>query len=218
MKFELRDLFMARLRDSLLTLPLVLMVVFSVLLIVFSHDRIKTAQVSFAAARGERNEFDGKLRQARREEDEIRQKAVLFKRLQERGVIGEEQRLEWVELLKEIRDQRRLLEIRYEFSPQRALHGAPHTLDGAQTETFGLYASTMKLQVRLLHEEDLIRLLDDLRRQARALIQIKRCDLSRLPRTNADSVNSALQGHLQADCLIDWITLREVGKNQENTK
>jgi hypothetical protein len=221
MKLELRDLFRTRLRDSLLTLPLVLMVAFSALLIVFSHDRIKTVQASFAAARGERNEFDGKLRQARSEEDEIRQKAVLFKRLQERGVIGEEQRLEWVELLEDIRDQRRLIEIRYEFSPQHALHGTLdtlHTLDSAQTGSFDIYASTMKLQVRLLHEEDLTRLLDDLRQQARALIQVKRCDLSRLPRTSADSVNSALQSHLQADCLVDWITLREVGKNQENTK
>jgi hypothetical protein len=208
---------MARLRDSLLTLPLALMVAFSALLIVFSHDRIETAQAGFAAARSERNEFDVKLRQARSEEDEIRQKALLFERLQERGLIGEEQRLEWVELLKDIRDQRHLIEIRYEFAPRHALHGVlENALDGAQTGSFGLYASTMKLQARLLHEEDLTRLLDDLRQQARALIQVKRCELSRLPRTNADGVNSALQGLLLADCLIDWITLSEFGvRNSE---
>ncbi|GHU03273.1 hypothetical protein FACS1894158_01310 [Betaproteobacteria bacterium] len=208
MKSELRDRVMS-------TLPLVLMLAFSALLIVFSHDRIKTAQAGFAAARSERNEFTAKLRQARSEEDEIRQKALLFKRLQERGLFGEEQRLEWVELLKDIRDRRRLPEIRYEFAPRRALHD---TMDDAQTGSFGLYASAMKLQARLLHEEDLTRLLDDLRLQARALIQVKRCDLSRLPRTNADSMNSALQGLLQADCQIDWITLRETGKGQEKTK
>jgi hypothetical protein len=205
MKFELRDL---------ISVPLMLMVACSVALIVFSHDRFQTAQASFTAARSERNEFDGKLRQARSQEEEIRRKAALFNRLQERGVIGEEQRLEWVELLKDIRDRRKLIEIRYEFTPQ-------HALNSTQTGTLGLYASTMKLQARLLHEEDLTRLLDDLRQQARALIQVKRCDLSRLPRTGADSVdsvNSALQGLLQADCLIDWISLREVGKNQENTK
>jgi GAF domain-containing protein len=207
MKFELRDL--TRLQASLFIL--VLMTVLGVAAIVVSNDRIKMAQASFVAARSERNEFDGKLRQARSEEDEIRRKATLFNRLQERGVIGEEQRLEWVELLKDIHDQRKLIEIRYEFALQ-------HALNSEQTGNFGLYASTMKLQARLLHEEDLTRLLDDLRQQARALIQVKRCDVSRLPRTGAESVNSALQGLLQADCLIEWITLHEIGKNQENTK
>jgi hypothetical protein len=209
MKFDLRDLLKAGLQARLVTVPLVLMIAFSAALIVFSHDRIKTAQASFAAARSERNEFDGKLRQARSEEDEIRRKAALFNRLQERGVIGEEQRLEWVELLKDIRDRRKLIEIRYEFAPR-------HALGSAHTGSFDLYASTMKLQARLLHEEDLTRLLDDLRRQARALIQIRRCDLSRLPRTGAESVNTALRGSLQADCLIDWITLSEFGvRNSE---
>ncbi len=64
----------------------------------------------------------------------------------------------------------------------------------------------MKLQLNLLHEEDLIRLLDDLRRQARALIQVKRCDVSRIPRSGPENT---LQGYLQAECLIDWVTLRE---------
>ena len=76
----------------------------------------------------------------------------------------------------------------YEFAPQ-------HALDKAPAGVLGLYASTMKLQVRLLHEEDLTRLLGDLRRQARALIQVRRCVVARLPRTGADN---ALQGLLQA--------------------
>jgi hypothetical protein len=205
MKLGWRDL--PRLRVSLLVMAL--MLALGSVAIVFSRDRIKTAQSAFVAARSERNEFDGKLRRVRGEEDEIRWKATLFNRLQERGVIGEEQRLEWIELLKDVHDRRRLIEIRYEFAPQHALD----SLD-AQTETLGLYASTMKLQVRLLHGEDLTRLLDDLRQQARALIQVKRCDVARLPRTDADNA----LGLLQADCLIDWITLRETGKSRENTK
>ena len=189
-------------------LAMVLMVVLGIAAILFSRDRIAAAQTAFATAQAGRNEIDGKLRQVRNEENEIRQKAALFNGLQARGVIGEEPRLEWVELLKEIRDRRRLIEVHYEFAPQQAL-------DKAQSGMLGLYASTMKLQIRLLHEEDLTRLLDDLRRQARALIQVRRCDVARLPRTGADN---ALQGLLQADCVIDWITLREVDKSKGNAK
>ena len=64
----------------------------------------------------------------------------------------------------------------------------------------------MKLELKLLHEEDLTRLLDDLRREAPALIQPRRCDISRLARTAADGVSTA---SLQAGCLIDWITVRK---------
>ena len=80
-------------------------------------------------------------------------------------MIGEEARLEWIELLNEIRERRRLPGIRYEFAPRRPL-------DRDQTGAFGLYASAMKLQARLLHEEDLTRLLSDLRERAPALIQV----------------------------------------------
>jgi hypothetical protein len=202
MKFGLRDL--SRLRASLLAVAL--MVALGGTAIVVSGDRIAVARAAFSTAQAERNEIDGKLRRLRGEENEIRRKATLFKQLQVDGVVGEDQRLEWVELLKEIRDQRRLIEIRYEFAQQ-------HALDDARTGSFGLYASTMKLQARLLHEEDLIYLLDDLRQQARALIQVKRCDVTR--RTNVDD---ALQGLLQADCLIDWITLRETVESKGGVK
>lgn len=159
----------------------------------------QSANLERTAAQAERNDFDGKLRRVRSEENEIRQKSALFTRLQERGIIGEEQRLEWVELLKEIRDKRRLIDLQYEFAPQRALDATPG-------KGLAFYASTMKVQIKLLHEEDLIRLLDDLREQARALIQVKSCTVSRLPRSEAES---GLHAHLQADCQIDWITLRE---------
>jgi hypothetical protein len=166
----------------------------------FELKATKTAKLERATAQAERNDFDGKLKQVRGEENEIRQKSALFNTLQTRGVIGEEQRLEWVELLKEIRDKRRLIDLRYEIAPQRPLEPTPGN-------GFAFYASSMQIQLKLLHEEDLTRLLDDLRLQAKALIQVKSCTVSRLPRGEAEN---ALRGQLQADCQIDWITLREV--------
>jgi hypothetical protein len=121
--------------------------------------------------------------------------------LQERGIIGEEQRLEWVELLKDIRDQRRLIDLRYDLAPQRLLDGGP-------PGDFAFYASTMKLEVKLLHEEDLTRLLGDLQLQAKALIRVNRCRVERLP----PSVDERAGRHanLVADCEIDWLTVRDV--------
>jgi len=178
-------------------LAAMLMIVVGIGTVFLALNLTKTAKLDQAAAQAERNDVDGKLKRVRSEENEIKQKSALFNRLQVRGVIGEEQRLEWVELLKEIRDKRRLIDLQYEILPQRPLDAAPGN-------GFGFYASTMKVQLKLLHEEDLTRLLDDLRQQARALIQVKSCNVSRLPRGAADT---GIPAQLQAECQIDWVTL-----------
>lgn len=181
-------------------LATVLMMIVGAAMVYFSYNATEVAKRDRAAAQAERNEFDGKLKQVRNEENEIKQKSAVFNALQTRGMIGEEQRLEWVELLKDIRDTRRLIDLQYEIAPQRRL-------DTDAAKGFAFYSSTMRLQLKLLHEEDLTRLIDDLRERARALIQVKHCDVSRLPQSATDSSTIA---QLQADCRIDWITLREI--------
>ena len=201
MKFGTADL--SKLQFSLLAA--VLMMALGAGSVFIALGSTQAAKRDMAAAQSERNEFDGKLRRVRSEENEIKQKSALFNTLQTRGVIGEEQRLEWVELLKEIRDRRRLIDLQYEIAPQRPL-------DTVAGSGFAYFASTMKVQLKLLHEEDLMRLIDDLRQQARALIQVKSCSVSRLPRGSADGGTNA---QLQADCQIDWVTVHEVAKKQE---
>jgi hypothetical protein len=181
---------------------MLLMVALGVASVLFSRSQVKQADQAFSATQSERNNQDTKLKRLRSEERQIREHAALFNALKARGVIGEEQRLEWVELLKEIRERHRLIELRYEISPQQPLEKTP-------VGTLALHASTMKLQLNLLHEEDLIRLLDDLRRQAHALLQVKRCDVSRMQRSGPENT---LQGYLQAECLIEWVTVRETEK------
>ncbi len=154
-----------------------------------------------AAAQRQKDEIDGKLRQVRGEEAKIKEQSAVLARLQRRGAVGEEQRLAWVELLKTISERRRLPELRYEIAPQRALDALPGS-------AMAFYASAMKMHAKLLHEEDLTRLLGDLQQQAGPLIAIRSCQLSRLARTRGDVV-----AHLQADCLLDWITLRSVGQD-----
>lgn len=170
-----------------------------------AYDGRRSAQLARLTVMAERNDVDARLKQVRDEEIDIKQKSIVFNKLQERGIIGEEQRLEWVELLKEIRDQRRLIDLQYEISPQRLLEGNP-------AGNFAFYASTMKLRLKLLHEEDLTRLLCDLRSQARALILVRNCNVTRLPAT-ADERSSG-RSNLLADCEIDWLTLRDASRKQ----
>lgn len=192
-------------------LILLLLIALGVAAAVHSRERLLAARTALSAARMQRNEIVEKLGRVHGEENEIRRGAEVFKRLAARGMIGKEQRLTWIELLKELRDRLRLIQIHYEFSPQRALDTT-----GAEAGSVGLYASSMKLEAKLLHEEDLTRLLDELRRLAPALIQVRRCDVERLPRANADPDADPDLGSLRADCLIDWITLREADQSEED--
>ena len=171
-----------------------LMVALGAVSVDLALNSTRQANTAQAAAQKERDEIDGKLRRVRSEEAEIKQKSAEFADLQARGVVGEEQRLEWIEQLKAIGERHRLLDLNYEIAPQRALDAAPGS-------AYAFYASTMKVQLGLLHEEDLGRLLDDLRQNARALIQVRSCKVWRLQRDDRAA-------QLQADCLIDWITLR----------
>ena len=196
MKFLPGDL--KKLRISLLTS--LLMIGMGTATVFFANGAIESAQRERVAAQAQRNDYAGKLQRVRSEEAEIKEKSALFQKLQERGIIGEEQRLEWVELLKDIRDKRRLIDLVYEIEPQRPLDVAP----GAG---FTFNVSPMKVQLKLLHEEDLTRFLGDLNEQARALIQVRYCKVTRQPQGQAGTSG---QANLLAECRIDWVTLREV--------
>jgi hypothetical protein len=171
--------------------------------LVTAFQRTAAAEDAARAAQTERDEYERRLQQVSEEEKEIRAKSTLFAELQTRGIIGDEQRLDWVELLKEIRDAQRLIEMHYEIAPQKSLEAGAA---GTSTGGFSFQSSSMLLRLKLLHEEDLTRLLDELRQRARALVVVRHCNVVRLPRGGNE--RSASLAQLQAECRIDWITVR----------
>lgn len=128
--------------------------------------------------------------------------AERYRELTARGHIGPERRLDWMDRIAELRHTRRLFEFRYEFAPQRALDERPQD-NGSAGFTF--MASTMKLQMPLLHEDDLLGFLDDLARSVPALLQVRECRIGHFPQ----AAGSGPAPRLTADCSVDWITLRQ---------
>jgi len=193
MKFD-RDDF-ACIQWSLVTT--IALLVIGVAAVWLADRELRAATIRRAEVKGQFDEFERKLRQVRSEEAEIRDKAALFARLQERGVVGAEQRLEWVELLKDIRDSRRLLDLQYEFLPQQSMEKAP---GGA----YDFKSSLMRMQLKMLHEGDLLNLISDLRERAKAYVRVRSCKVARLPRGIGGDGSFAT---LTADCEIEWITI-----------
>lgn len=157
------------------------------------------AKLDHSRAIAARAAAQGGLTAAQAEELEIAQKIDRYRQLAARGAIGAEQRLAWVELIRDTRARHRLGALDYEFSPQRPLDRSIAPSDAGQLE---VSSSTLRLRLPLLHEGDLLTLLDELSQRAPALVRVRECSMVRRVVTDATPET------LQADCLLDWITFR----------
>ncbi|MBK8120553.1 MAG: hypothetical protein IPK39_16265 [Sulfuritalea sp.] len=165
------------------------------------QDSERAAQQAAAA----RRDIQGKLARASQEEQELRDKIGRFQALKARGYIGPEQRLDWIETIARIKTARRILKLDYDFAPQRPVD-ATILPGGALVGGFTVMASQMHLQLQLLHENELLAFLAELRDAVQALVQVRSCTMERLMLDNTDRGSKA---QLQAECPLEWITLKE---------
>jgi len=166
------------------------------------------AEASHRKAVGDRQDIRNRLARAQDEEKELREKIAKHQAMVAQGIIGQEHRLDWVEKIRQIKQERKLIDLQYELSPQHAVDKSIVPTDGGG---FEVMASPMKLQMKMLHEEDLLNFLADIRQQdTQAYVRPRQCTLVRLPPQAREPANSAM---LSAECQLDWITLREKGKS-----
>lgn len=161
---------------------------------------LKQANSELMRARGERIGVQSRLSQATDEERQIRERLADYQKLRQRGVLGEERRLDWIETIKEIHKDRGLYDIKYAIEPRRV---AEHLgLRGNNDVDF--MASPIRLEISMLHEGDLITLLGDMRARLAPHVYERSCRI--------DRVQSPTPGHgpqLRAECVLDLITIRD---------
>lgn len=145
-------------------------------------------------------ETRSRLARANDDEREIRSKIDRYQEILQHGRTQPERRLEWVESLRAIKQSRRLLDLDYEIAPQRALDERNRISGG-----YEFLASPMKFDLSMLHEGDLVGLLDDLAANTQALTSVKSCKIERI----VSSPVAQGGANLKASCEMDWITLRE---------
>ena len=133
----------------------------------------------------------------------MKEKLDVYQQLKSLNVLGEERRLEWADAIARIRAQRELLDLRYRVERQRPLVSVP-----GKPANVDFYASNMRVDIALLHEEDLLRFLSDLRASGNAYYAVKRCALER---TGQAATGTSIIPRLRADCEIDLITIIDRG-------
>lgn len=171
-----------------------------------SKQALGDAQRELAAAQAERRRNDTRLARIAEEEREVKEKLDVYQQLKQLNVLGEERRLEWADAIARIRAQRELLDLRYRVERQKLLSsvkGKPGSVD--------FFASAMKVDLALLHEDDLMRFLADLRASGNAYYSVTKCAMQR---TGQAATGTTITPRLRADCEIDLITIIDQGAKE----
>lgn len=124
-----------------------------------------------------------------------------YQELQQRGVVGAERRLDWVEAVQESAQRLRLSKIQYQIMPREPYAPA----DLPSYPGLSVYASRMKLDMELMHEGDLAAVLDNLEHTAPGAVQVQSCRLRRLQDTLA--LDEA-RPNLAATCELRWFSIQ----------
>jgi len=167
-----------------------------------TSELLTAARAEQQAARAQREAEQNTLARTSDEAREISERLVDYRKLVERGVIGEERRLDWVDRINAIKTARKLPELKYSIGPQRPAE-YPGFTGGGEVE---FLASPMRLELGLLHEEDLFRFIGDLRSALTALVVVKACNMER---TGEAAKGRGLGPRLRATCELDLVTIRD---------
>ena len=116
-----------------------------------------------------------------------------------RGLIGPEQRINWLDALRNTNQQARLFGAEYQVSTQQPY---PHAQE-LNAARLGMAQSVMKLGLRLTHEGELMRFFRLLENENAGAFEINECVLER----NAGENPVSTQPNVRADCELAWITL-----------
>ena len=188
-------------RLSVPLIALLLALVFALLIVSFAQayrddtsQRLQQQQTQLMQARA-------RLQSSGQERENIIRYLPVYQRLINQGFIGEERRIEWVDALRNIHQQERLFGIKYSIGAQEIFKPAFISHLGP----FSLYRSVMKLELPLLHEGDLLVLLDSLKRQQATPFLVRECTIKRTGTVSA----TILTPVVAAECELDWLTLHE---------
>ena len=124
----------------------------------------------------------------------------LFEDLSERGIIGREFRLDWIETLTDARERLKIPDLEYVIKAQE-----PYVPEfSIASGVYQPFASVMTIDAGLLHEGDLVDLLRALDTRARGLYSVKSCSIDR----RRDTPGRPTEPHLGSNCDLEWFTLK----------
>lgn len=172
----------------------------SAVILHISGEYAESARIDRRNAQTLLNEARNHLAMARQDQENMANYAGEYGALIEQKIIGDDQRLDWMEGLEKIRLKNPVTDFRYHIAPQRNYAFEPPLDSG----NFDIRSSEMKLQFDLLHEVQLLNFLDALRADIKGWYQLEGCTMRRAGGEEGQTTAT----RLKAECSGGWITLK----------
>lgn len=195
MKIERKDLVPLRLPVA----ALVASIVAALLLIDYSGDKRSQAAERVLAARAAAEEASKRYRDSDLEKAMIAQYLPQYQELQQRGFIGSENRINWIDALRIADQQAAGFGVQYRLSAQGPYKGL---LTGEPIAS-RLRRSTMDIRFGVVHEGQFLTFLQALEALDAGMYALRSCSLEPVHREEPQPRTQ----NLSAQCEIDWVTL-----------
>ena len=196
MKFSNADLQLIRWNILAFTAASIL----SALIVYGSQEYADHAQKDFHAAQNQLNNARNRLNTARQDQEFLSTYSRDYNSLVEGRIIGEEQRLDWMEGLDRLRQQNLVIDFSYNVSPQ-AIYTSQLPLDSGN---INVNYSKMKLQLHLLHEGQLLNFFKAMRSQIKGRFQLESCTMQRIANPDDNTnLNSLFQHTYRQNAAAD---------------
>ena len=173
----------------------------------YGNDRHGLAAQAHAREKAEALKAHQRLGSVYGERGEIENYLQRFYTLRSLGALGNENRLDWIERLTAIREELRLPRLTYTIAARAPDPQMPDPGAGLRFET-----SRMRLEFDVVHEGDLLRIIERLRTPAMGMFEVRSCALSRM-RVGVPGADSAApeagvaRSNLAGVCELDWLSM-----------
>lgn len=166
-----------------------------------SGSALREARQAFEAERQRLNEARARLSQVDEERRLLERYGPAYRKLLDAGIVGPEQRVNWIDAVRAAGQSLRGFGVDYRLAGQQPAR-LPVPPSGVVVQE-----SPMELNLKLLHEGDLLAFLAALDSQQAGLVLPRACTIQRL---GSAPFSARFEPKLAAECSLAWITLSPV--------
>lgn len=184
-------------------IALVVAVAASAVMLWFTSNQLTRAEKQVRSQLSSLQDAKTRFQRSGEERETVMHYIQAYRQLERVGFVGTEQRLNWVEALRKANAQAGLFGVDYQLSAQQRFAGL------GQGNPIGdrIRHSEMKLSFGVLHEGDLMRLLNNISAQQSGYFVLTGCSLDR---TGWQGPPLPKQPNLRAECDLSWLTIAPV--------
>jgi len=180
-----------------------------------SYTTLQTARENRAAQQQTLNAAKDRYYLAVKRKALLDEFSLRYAELPQKNIVGDENRLSWVDAIETIAEQLQLPYLKYRIEKREQL------ADKSLTKSFpgiDVFYSSMSLEMQLLHEGDLYRLLDQLQNKADGLFDVQRCSMHKNNAVGSSVLQSRTSKNFSSVCVLNWYTLQAAAKRQPDAK